>query len=80
MSTHTDRAGRRAVARPALLIALGMASPLLVQRATAHWPVGRATGLVFGVGTVGSITGIYLTTFLFVPLMGVRATITLSAV
>jgi len=61
------------------LVALGMASPLLVQRATKHWPVGRATGLIFGVGTVGSIAGIYLTTFLLVPLMGVRATITLSA-
>ena len=61
------------------LIALGMATPLLVQRASAQWPVGRATGLVFGVGTVGSIVGIYLTTFLFVPAIGVRATIAVSS-
>jgi MFS family permease len=61
------------------LVALGMASPLMVQRATAHFPVGKATGLIFSVGTIGSITGIYLTTFALVPVMGVRATITVSA-
>ncbi len=61
------------------LMALGMATPLLVQRASAAWPVGRASGLVFGVGTAGSIAGIYATTFLFLEWWGVRATITLSS-
>ena len=60
------------------LIALGMVTPLLVQRASTHWPVGRAAGLVFAVGTVGSIAGIYVTTFLLVPTIGVRATIAAS--
>lgn len=58
------------------LMALGMATPLLVQRAALVWPVGRASGLVFGVGTAGSIAGIYATTFLFLEAWGVRATIT----
>jgi spermidine synthase len=58
------------------VLALGMATPLLVQRASAAWPVGRAAGLVFAVGTAGSIAGIYGTTFLFVEWWGVRATIT----
>jgi MFS family permease len=58
------------------LMALGMATPLLVQRAARSWPVGRASGLVFGVGTAGSIAGIYATTFLFLEWWGVRATIT----
>jgi hypothetical protein len=62
------------------LVALGMATPLMVQRASARWPVGRAAGVIFGVGTVGSIAGIYLTTFVFLAWMGVRATITLSSV
>jgi spermidine synthase len=61
------------------LIALGTATPLLVQRASAHWPVGRAAGLVFGVGTFGSLAGIYLTTFVFIDWFGVRATITVAS-
>jgi len=61
------------------ILALGMATPLLVQRASAAWPVGRAAGLVFGVGTAGSIAGIYATTFLFVEWWGVRATITIAS-
>ncbi|MEM8885669.1 MAG: fused MFS/spermidine synthase [Planctomycetota bacterium] len=61
------------------LAALGMATPLMVQRASAHWPVGRAAGLIFAVGTVGSIIGIYLTTFTLVPTLGARATIRLAA-
>jgi predicted membrane-bound spermidine synthase len=35
--------------------------------------------VIFGVGTVGSIAGIYLTTFLFIEWMGVRATITAAS-
>jgi predicted membrane-bound spermidine synthase len=61
------------------LMALGMATPLLVQRASAAWPVGRAAGLIFAVGTGGSIAGIYATTFLFVDWWGVRATITVAS-
>jgi MFS family permease len=60
------------------LLALGMATPLLVQRASASWPVGRAAGVVFGVGTAGSIAGIYLTTFVLLERLGVRATIALA--
>jgi protein-L-isoaspartate O-methyltransferase len=62
------------------LMALGIATPLLVQRASTSWPVGRAAGLVFGVGTAGSIAGIYATTFLFVEWWGARATITVASV
>ncbi|MFQ5845287.1 MAG: fused MFS/spermidine synthase, partial [Planctomycetota bacterium] len=61
------------------LVARGMATPLLVQRASRSWPVGRAAGLVVGVGTVGSIVGIYLTVFVLVPFVRVTATIALSA-
>jgi len=61
------------------LMALGMATPLLVQRASSRWPVGRAAGLIFGVGTAGSIAGIYATTFLFLEWWGVRSTITAAS-
>ena len=61
------------------LVALGMATPLMVQRSSHHWPVGRAAGLIFSVGTVGSLAGIYLTTFLLVEWLGVRATIRVAS-
>ncbi|MHC4940464.1 MAG: fused MFS/spermidine synthase [Planctomycetota bacterium] len=61
------------------LIALGMATPLMVQRSSRHWPVGRAAGLIFSIGTVGSLAGIYLTTFLLVEWLGVRATIRVAS-
>jgi len=60
------------------LIALGMATPLMVQRSARHWPVGRASGLIFSIGTIGSLCGIYLTTFVLVEALGVRATIRLA--
>ncbi len=58
------------------LVALGMATPLLVKQAARDWPVGRASGLVFSIGTVGSLAGIFVTQYLLVPSVGVRATIT----
>jgi len=61
------------------MIALGMATPLMVQRASAHWPVGRASGLIFSVGTLGSLAGIYLTTFVLVEYFGARATVRLAS-
>jgi len=61
------------------LIALGMATPLMVQRASKHWPVGRASGVIFSVGTVGSLAGIYLTTFLLVDYFGARATVRIAS-
>jgi len=61
------------------LIALGMATPLMVQRASSHWPVGRASGVIFSVGTLGSLAGIYLTTFVLVELLGARATVRVAS-
>ncbi|MHC4448671.1 MAG: fused MFS/spermidine synthase [Planctomycetota bacterium] len=61
------------------MIALGMATPLMVQRSSKHWPVGRAAGLIFSIGTIGSLAGIYLTTFVLVEHLGVRATIRVAS-
>ncbi len=57
------------------LVALGMATPLMVERTSHTWPVGRASGLIFGIGTVGSMCGIYLTTYVLLDSLGTRATI-----
>ena len=61
------------------MVALGTATPLMVQRASASWPVGRASGLIFSVGTVGSLCGIYLTIFVLLDTLGTRATIRLAS-
>ncbi len=60
------------------LTALGMATPLLVKRAAAQRDVGNAAGTIFAVGTLGSLVGIYATTFLFIDWWGVRLTIALA--
>jgi len=60
------------------LTALGMATPLLVKRAAGQREVGNAAGTIFSIGTFGSITGIYATTFLFLEWWGVRLTIALA--
>ncbi|MFB3065744.1 MAG: fused MFS/spermidine synthase [Planctomycetota bacterium] len=57
------------------LVALGAVSPFLVKQASRRLGVGLSAGSVFGVGTIGSLVGIYLTTFLLVDLLGVRATV-----
>ena len=41
--------------------------------------MGRAAGLIFGVGTMGSLAGIYLTTFILLDRFGTRATILFAA-
>lgn len=61
------------------ILLLGMATPILVQRAASSWPVGSAAGGVFAVSTAGSIAGIYLTTFVLLDLLGVRWTILFGA-
>lgn len=56
--------------------ALGTVSPLVVG--TLHnkgASVGFATGLVYGIGTIGGIFLLLLTTFVFIPSVGVQNSI-----
>ncbi len=63
---------------PATLL-LGMISPLAV-RLLATGGVGRAAGRVFAIGTVGSIVGTYLPTYVLIPEFGSRRTMLIAAV
>lgn len=63
-------------APPTLL--LGMVSPLAV-RLLAQGGVGQAAGRVFALGTVGSILGTYLPTYVLIPELGSRATLMAAA-
>ena len=63
-------------APPTLL--LGMVSPLAV-RLLATGGVGEAAGRVFALGTVGSILGTYLPTYVLIPQLGSRGTLMVSA-
>ncbi len=63
-------------APPTLL--LGMVSPMAV-RLLSTGGVGSAAGRVFALGTVGSILGTYLPTYVLVPHIGSRATLMVAA-
>jgi len=58
---------------PALLLA--MVGPFTIRCITARDKVGRSAGTVFALGTVGSILGTFLPTFLLIPWIGSRATV-----
>jgi predicted membrane-bound spermidine synthase len=60
--------------------ALGMVSPLIVGLLSKQGtPVPMASGLVYGIGTLGGIALLLLTTFYFIPSLGVmRSTFLLS--
>lgn len=58
---------------PALLLAV--VGPFTIRCVAAHDRVGRAAGTVFALGTVGSILGTFLPTFLLIPWLGSRATV-----
>ena len=57
---------------------LAMVTPLLVEeRAPGRGP-GRAAGELAAVGTLGSLLGVFGTTFLGIPLLGARLTLLLT--
>lgn len=61
--------------------AMGMVSPLMVGILNKKGiKVSVATGLVYGIGTLGGIVLLLLTTFILIPSIGVRASIFLMGV
>jgi hypothetical protein len=61
------------------MIALGVASPLLVTRLARDVPFGRASGTVLAVGTLGSLIGCYAAPLAALPSLGTRATLICAA-
>jgi len=54
---------------------LGMALPFIVRQASEIYDgVGRASGSIYAASTIGSITGTFLTTYLFVEFFGSKGT------
>lgn len=58
---------------PALLLAV--VGPFTIRCLAVGRPLGRAAGTVYAVGTVGSILGTFLPTFVLIPWLGSRGTI-----
>lgn len=57
---------------------LGMVSPFLIKLlAKGRSDVGASSGILFAVGTLGSMVGTFLPTLVFIPIFGTRLTITL---
>jgi MFS family permease len=65
-------------APPVLLLA--MVSPLLVQARAQSHGAGRAAGQLYASGTLGSLLGTFCSTYLFLPVVGVRWTLSITAV
>ncbi len=66
---------------PALL--LGIDSPYVIKLQSLHTPpeeMGRVVGATFFWSTLGSITGSLLTGFVLVPFLGVKLTVTATAI
>ena len=58
---------------PALLLAV--VPPFTIRCLAEHGRLGRAAGTVYALGTIGSILGTFLPTFLLTPWLGTRGTV-----
>ncbi|TAH38460.1 MAG: hypothetical protein EYC70_03505 [Planctomycetota bacterium] len=59
---------------------LAMVTPLLVEARAAQQGAGRAAGDLYAAGTAGSLAGVFGTTWLALPFLGVRVTLLLTGV
>jgi len=62
------------------VLMLSMLSPLLVQIRSAECGAGRAAGDISAAGTLGSLLGVFFSTFYAIPVLGVRLTLVLTCV
>jgi spermidine synthase len=69
---------RFAIALAALLvptILMGATLPIVVAAVVRNDPrVGRSTGLLYGLNTLGAVTGVFVATFVLFPWLGLRGT------
>lgn len=64
---------------PAVIL-LGAVPPFLVRCSARHLgEVGRASGLLYGASTLGSIAGTFLTSYLLLPYFGTRGSLLLAS-
>jgi len=57
------------------MAALAAASPIIIKILTTQEKTGRAAGLVYAWGTIGSLLGTFLTAFVLIPYFGSRLTL-----
>ncbi|MHC4381024.1 MAG: fused MFS/spermidine synthase, partial [Planctomycetota bacterium] len=62
------------------VLMLSMLSPLLVQIRSAERGAGRAAGDISAIGTLGSLLGVFFSTFYAIPELGVRLTLILTSI
>ncbi len=58
---------------------LGMTSPFLIRLTAAVEHVGKSSGHIFAISTIGSIIGTFLPILIFIPLIGTAKTIIIFA-
>jgi len=62
------------------MVLLSMVSPFIIRMVSKANAVGRSAGDVYGVATVGSIAGVFLTSFWLIPAVGGTATFNIAGV
>ncbi len=62
------------------MILLSMVSPFVIKLLAQDRPVGVVSGEVYGISTLGSLFGVFLTAFWLIPVFGAHKTMTSSAI
>lgn len=62
------------------VLMLSMLSPMLIQIRSGECGPGRAAGDISAAGTLGSLLGVFFSTFYAIPVLGVRLTLVMTCV
>ena len=62
------------------IILLSIVSPYLIKLLSSDNNVGRTTGKISALSTIGNISGVFITTFIFIPNIGTHKTIYILAI
>ena len=62
------------------LVPLSMVSPYIIRILVTKGHVGATAGTIYSISTVGSLAGVFVTTFLLIPHLGVKNTIAFNYV
>lgn len=62
------------------MVLLSTVSPYLVKILSSKNTVGKVTGNISALSTIGNIAGVFITTFIFIPKLGTHKSIYISAI
>lgn len=60
------------------MVLLSMVSPFIIKMISCEGRIGRSAGNIYGAATIGSIAGVFLTSFLLLPAVGSAMTFNIA--